>query len=88
MLFLSCASEKVEVEPDGQFEKANENSGSIRTWTDSLTGMEFIWISGECFDMGQSETEATDLKKNPEAYEHLSKEPRKDREHNSVFCCG
>ena len=69
MFFVSCTNETTGAASDGQSENANKSSSSTRTWTDSLTGMEFIWIPGECFDMGQSETEATELKKNPAVLE-------------------
>ena len=31
------------------------------TWTDPVTGMEFVWVTGGCFMMGQSESEKTYL---------------------------
>ncbi len=32
-----------------------------RYWQDPVTGMEFVWIEGGCYKMGQSETEAADI---------------------------
>lgn len=32
-------------------------SDGIRTWTEPSTGMEFVWVPGGCFRMGQTESE-------------------------------
>ena len=35
--------------------------GVGKTWTDPIIGMEFVWIEGGCFEMGQSEIEKQQL---------------------------
>jgi formylglycine-generating enzyme required for sulfatase activity len=43
------------------------------TWTEPVTGMEFVWIEGGCFRMGTSEEEKTELEKkySPRAFKDL-----------------
>lgn len=43
------------------------------TWTELVTGMEFVWIQGGCFRMGTSEEEKAELEKkySPRAFKDL-----------------
>ena len=34
-----------------------------KIWRETLTGMEFVWAEGKCFEMGQTDSEMDDILK-------------------------
>jgi formylglycine-generating enzyme required for sulfatase activity len=42
-----------------------------KVWTDPITGMEFVWIEGGCFDMGQTEIERRQVLKEVNENEYV-----------------
>jgi formylglycine-generating enzyme required for sulfatase activity len=39
------------------YAKPSHADSGQKTWTDPVTGMEFVWVPGGCFQMGQTEAE-------------------------------
>ncbi len=55
MVFGGCPRHSRVDEVDGKAKAAD------KTWTEPLTGMEFVWIPGGCYQMGQTDAEQAEL---------------------------